>query len=292
MKDIIMRATAENEQLRLFVSYNKASVDEACSLHNTTPVASAALGRMLVMASLMSTTLKNESDVITLQIKGNGPIGGIVAVTDNDSNIKGYVNNPYVDLPLNNIGKLDVSGAIGKGSLTVIKDLGLRTPYMGQIELISGEIAEDFTYYFTASEQVPSAVALGVLVDTDLHIKHAGGFLLQVMPECSEQVLSQVEKNLSNITSITRLYDAGNTPKDIIGLIFSNLDYNLVETRDTQFKCHCTRELVEDALITLGPKDIKDILETDKQAELHCHFCNKNYMFSENDLKGILNKYS
>jgi len=288
MLDYIIRATGANEQVRVFISYNKATVQKAREIHDTSPVASAALGRTLVVGSLMSAMLKNDSDLITIQIKGDGSIGGIVVVADNKSNVKGYVYNPDISLPLNSDGKLDVGGAIGNGFLTVIKDLGLKNPYVGQTELVSGEIAEDFTYYFTTSEQTPSAVALGVLIDTDTSVKHAGGFIVQVMPECEEGVISKLEQNIAKITSITRLFEDEKTPLDILELIFDDISYNICETRETKFECSCSRERVEKALISIGKDELIDILETDKQAELNCHFCNKKYMFNEDDINKVI----
>ncbi|HCC08107.1 MAG TPA: Hsp33 family molecular chaperone HslO [Clostridiales bacterium] len=288
MSDYILRAAAKDEQVRAFISYNKDTVQKAREIHDTSPVASAALGRTLIVASLMSAMLKNDSDLITIQIKGDGPIRGIVVVADNKSNVKGYVYNPDVSLPLNSLGKLDVGGAIGKGSLTVIKDLGLKTPYLGQTELVTSEIAEDFTYYFTTSEQIPSAVALGVLVDTDTSIKHAGGFIIQVMPGCEEITLSTLERNISKMKSITTLFDEGNTPEDILKTIFDSIPYTIYETQKTDFRCNCSKERVEKAFISIGIKDLQDILEKDKKAELNCHFCNKNYVFDEEHIKKLI----
>ncbi|HAN10165.1 MAG TPA: Hsp33 family molecular chaperone HslO [Clostridiales bacterium] len=288
MNDYILRAATKGEQVRAFISYNKDTVQKAREIHDTSPVASAALGRTLIVASLMGAMLKNDSDLITIQIKGDGPIRGIVVVADNKSNVKGYIYNPNVSLPLNKLGKLDVGGAIGTGSLIVIKDLGLKNPYIGQTELVTGEIAEDFTYYFTVSEQLPSAVALGVLVDKDTSIKHAGGFIIQVMPECEEITLSTLEQNISKINSITNLFEQGNLPEDILKIIFEGIPYTIYETQKTDFKCNCSKERVEKALISIGMKDLQDILGKDKKAELNCHFCNKNYVFDEEHIRRLI----
>lgn len=290
MEDYILRATANNNSIRIFVAYTKNIVNTAQKKHNTSNVVSAALGRTLTMGALMSSTLKNTKDLLTLNIKGNGPIGNITVTADSDSNVKGYVDNPDVNIDLKPNGKLDVKSAVGNGILTVIKDIGLKQPYIGKINLISSEIAEDFTYYFASSEQTPSAVSLGVLVNKDKTIAHAGGFMIQLMPKCTEETISTIEKNLKNLPSITKLYSQNKTPEDILNMLCENIEYKILEKRTTSFKCNCSKEKMEKALISIGKKDLEDIIKTDKQAEIHCHFCNCSYTFNENELLNILNK--
>jgi molecular chaperone Hsp33 len=286
MKDYIVRATDINKQIRAFAAVTTNLVDEARKIHGTSPVVSAALGRLMTAATMMGQMLKGEKDIITLQIRGNGPLKGLVVTADMNGNVKGYPYNPIVDLPLNSFGKLDVSGAIGEGSLTVVKDLGLKEPYVGQTNLISGEIGEDITYYFANSEQTPSTVALGVLVDIDYSIKQAGGFIIQLLPEAEEEIIQKLENSLSNISSITQLLEEGKLPEDILKLLLGNII--IMDKLPIEFYCNCTRERVEKALISIGLKDLNEILENDKKAELKCHFCNETYYFNEMDLKKII----
>ncbi|WP_058486152.1 Hsp33 family molecular chaperone HslO [Defluviitalea phaphyphila] len=290
MEDYIVRITDKKKQVRAFGAITTNLVEEARKIHKTTPVVSAALGRLMTASGMMGQMLKGENDIITLQIKGNGPLKGMIVTADIKGNIKGYPYNPIVDIPLNSKGKLDVKGAIGEGKLIVIKDLGLKEPYIGQTNLISGEIAEDITYYFANSEQIPSAVALGVLVDRDYSIKQAGGFIIQILPEAEEETISKLEENLKNITSITHLLEEGKKPEDILKFLLE--DIIILDKVPVHFNCNCSRERVEKALISIGLKDLKKILEEDKKAELKCHFCNKKYMFDEVDLKKIINRLS
>ncbi|NLM13922.1 MAG: Hsp33 family molecular chaperone HslO [Epulopiscium sp.] len=286
MEDYIIRATDAKKQIRAFAAVTTHLVDEASKIHRTSPVVSAALGRLLTASAMMGQMLKGEKDLITLQIKGNGPLQGLVVTADMKGNVKGYPYNPVVDLPLNSVGKLDVSGAIGEGTLTVIKDLGLKEPYLGQINLVSGEIAEDLTYYFANSEQTPSAVALGVLVDRDYSIKQAGGFIVQLLPEAEEETIQNLENGLRSISSVTQLLEEGKQPEDILKLLLG--DIIIMDKIPTRFYCNCSRERVEKALISIGLKDLREILEQDQKAELKCHFCNKNYIFEDTDLKKII----
>jgi len=286
MQDYILRATAGNGSVRIFAANSKILVNEARRLHQTTPVATAALGRTLTAAAMMGATLKNDTDILTIDIRGSGPIGGIVAVADSKSRVKGYVFNPNVDLPKNAKGKLDVAGAVGIGVLTVTKDMGLKEPVSGQVELISSEIAEDITYYFAVSEQTPSSVALGVLVDVDYSVKQAGGYFIQLMPFASEEVITHLETVLPTFPAVTTLLDDGKTMEDILNMIFD--DVEILETIYPEFACNCSREKTEKALISLGPDELQLILEQDKQANLHCHFCNTVYNFNEEEVKNLL----
>ena len=236
----------------------------------------------------MGIMLKGEKDLVTLQIKGDGPLEGELVTADSKGRVKGYVFNPDVDIPPKSPVKLDVGGAVGKGFLTVIKDLGLKEPYVGKTELVSGEIAEDLTYYFAKSEQIPSAIALGVLVDTDTSIKEAGGFIIQVMPGITEEILERLESRINVIPYITELLSMGDTPESILNLILGDMDLQIIDKIPTEYYCGCSRERVEKALLAIGKDDLKKILEEDKKAELSCHFCNKKYNFDEADLKRLL----
>jgi len=288
MKDYIIRATDKKRQIRAFAAITTESVEDARKIHETTPVVSAALGRLMTAAGMMSYMLKGDKDIITLQIRGDGPLKGLIVTADSKGNVKGYPYNSAVDLPLNAIGKLDVSGAIGQGYLTVIKDLGLKEPYIGQTNLVSGEIAEDLTYYFVNSEQTPSAVGLGVLVDRDYSIKQAGGFIIQLMPGADDETISQLENSLKTIKSVTEILEEGKNPEDILRLLIGDIE--VMDRLPVNFHCNCSRERVEKALISIGLKDLREIYDTDKKAELKCHFCNKSYIFEEDNLKTIIDE--
>lgn len=288
MGDYIIRATAANDSIRAFAATTRETVQKARELHNTTPVASAALGRLLTAGAMMGIMLKGEKDLVTIQIKGDGPLEGEIVTADSKGRVKGYVFNPNVDIPPKSPTKLDVGGAVGKGFLTVIKDLGLKEPYVGKTELVSGEIAEDLTYYYAKSEQIASAISLGVLVDTDTNIKQAGGFIIQVMPGITEEILSRLESRINVVPYITELLSMGDTPESILNLILGDMDLQIIDKVPTEYYCGCSRERVEKALLAIGKDDLKKILEEDKKAELSCHFCNKVYNFDENDLKRLL----
>lgn len=288
MGDYIIRATAANDSIRAFAATTRETVQKARELHNTTPVASAALGRLLTAGAMMGIMLKGEKDLVTIQIKGDGPLEGEIVTADSKGRVKGYVFNPNVYIPPKSPTKLDVGGAVGKGFLTVIKDLGLKEPYVGKTELVSGEIAEDLTYYYAKSEQVASAISLGVLVDTDTNIKQAGGFIIQVMPGITEEILSRLESRINVVPYITELLSMGDTPESILNLILGDMDLQIIDKVPTEYYCGCSRERVEKALLAIGKDDLKKILEEDKKAELSCHFCNKVYNFDENDLKRLL----
>jgi len=288
MRDYIVRAIAAGGSVRAFAATTKGMVETARGLHGTTPVATAALGRLLTAASMMGATLKNDTDLLTLTIRGDGPIGGIVATTDCKSRVRGYVFQPQFELLLNESGKLDVGGAVGAGTLTVSKDLGLKEPVSGQVALVSGEIAEDITYYFAASEQLPSSVGLGVMVDTDCTVKQAGGYIIQLMPDAKEEVIAHLESKLPKLPAVTTLLEEGKSPEDILGIIFGAQDVAVHEKIYPEYFCSCSVEKTRKALSNVEPNELKSILEEDKGATIHCHFCNKDYRFGEDDIRQII----
>lgn len=288
MKDYIVRATAANGQIRAFFATTKYMVQTARETHDTSPVVTAALGRTMTAAAIMGLMLKGEKDIITIQLKGNGPLKGIVVTSDSKANVKGYVHQPYVDIPLNQYGKLDVGRAIGKGTISILKDIGLKEPYTGQIPLISGEIADDLTYYFAKSEQTPSVVALGVLIDVDTSVKQSGGFIIQLMPDAEENTIDALENTIQNIKSVTQMLEAGETPEDMLESVLGFMGTEILDILPTQFYCNCSRERVEKAFISIGLDDLNDILTNDKEANLKCHFCAKEYNFDEKQIKKII----
>ena len=287
MGDYIVRATAANSQIRAFAATTKELVEYARAAHNTSPVATAALGRLLTAGSMMGVMMKGDKDLLTLQIHANGPIEGITVTADSKGNVKGYVGNPNVVIHANDKGKLDVAGAVGIGFMNIIKDMGLKEPYLGQTELQTSEIAEDLTYYFATSEQVPSSVGLGVLMEKDNTVKQAGGFILQLMPFTDEEVISKLEDNLKHGTSVTGMLEEGKTPEQILETLLEGFDIEINDRIPTQFHCNCSKERVEKALISIGKKEIKEMIDEGKEIELNCHFCNKNYLFSVEELKRI-----
>lgn len=289
MKDYIVRATAANSQVRAFAATTRELVETARQHHNTSPVATAALGRLLTAGTMMGSMMKNEKDMLTLQIKSGGPLKGITVTADSMGNVKGYVENPDVMLPPKN-GKLDVGGAVGVGLLQVIKDMGLKEPYSGQTVLVSSEIAEDLTYYFANSEQVPSSVGLGVLMEKDNTVRCAGGFIIQMMPFAEEKTISQIEENLKNITSVTELLDRGLTPEQLLEELLGNVGLEITDTMPTQFYCNCSKERVERAVASIGRKDIQEMIKEGKDIEVKCHFCNSAYRYSVEDLKKIIKR--
>lgn len=289
MNDYMIRATAANNQIRVFACTTKHSVETARQAHNTSPVATAALGRLLTAGAMMGSMMKNDDDLITLQIRGDGPIGGVTVTAGNHGNIKGYVNNPDVIIPANSKGKLDVAGAIGRGMLNVIRDTGLKDPYAGQINLVSGEIAEDITYYYATSEQIPSSVGLGVLMSHDNTVKQAGGFIIQLMPFADDYVIDSLESRLSEITSVTSMLDSGMTPEDMVNSILGNLGgIEFTDKIPVEFTCNCSKERVSKAIISIGRKDISEMINEGKDIEVKCHFCNTAYSFTVEELKEML----
>lgn len=288
-KDYIVRATAADHQLRAFAVTSRDIVEKAREIHNTSPVATAAIGRLLTAASMMGSMMKGEKDVFTLQIECGGPIGGITVTADSNADVKGYVNNPNVILPPNAQGKLDVSGALGPGFLNVIKDIGLREPYNGQTHLVSGEIAEDLTYYFATSEQVPSSVGLGVLMDKDNYVRQAGGFIIQVMPDTDDEVIDKLEARLGEVHSVTDMLDKGMTPEDILGYVLDGMDVEILETIPTQYKCNCSVERVSKAIASIGKKDLQEMIDDGEPIEVNCQFCGSHYKFDTEQLKTFMN---
>ncbi|MBR1700884.1 MAG: Hsp33 family molecular chaperone HslO [Lachnospiraceae bacterium] len=286
MSDYMVRATAADAQIRAFACTTKEMVEQARASHNTSPVVTAALGRLLSAGAMMGSMLKGE-DLLTLQIKGDGPVNGLTVTADANGNVKGYANVPDVILPANAIGKLDVGGAVGNGFLSVIKDLGLKEPYVGQTELQTGEIAEDLTYYFAASEQVPSCVGLGVLMERNNTVRQAGGFIVQLMPFAEEEVIRKLEENLKQIASVTTMLDQGNTPEQILEIVLAGMDVEITDTLPCRFHCNCDKTRVEKALISIGKKELKDMIDEGKEIEVNCHFCNRNYVFSVEELQAL-----
>lgn len=290
MNDYIIRATAANDQIRAFAAVTTEMVETAREHHNTSPVATAALGRLLTAGAMMGSMMKGEKDVLTLQIKAGGPLQGITVTADSQENVKGYVGNPDVCIPANSKGKLDVAGAVGPGFLTVIKDMGLKEPYSGQVMLQTCEIAEDLTYYFATSEQVPSAVGLGVLMNKNNTVRQAGGFIVQLMPFAEEEVISRLEQNVQKINSVTNLLEEGHTPESLLEKVLEGFDVQINEKMDTRFHCNCSKERVEKALISIGRKELNEMIQEGKPIEMNCHFCNTNYNFTVEELKEILRR--
>lgn len=290
MNDYIIRATAANDQIRAFAAVTTEMVETAREHHNTSPVATAALGRLLTAGAMMGSMMKGEKDVLTLQIKAGGPLQGITVTADSQGNIKGYVGNPDVCIPANSKGKLDVAGAVGPGFLTVIKDMGLKEPYSGQVMLQTCEIAEDLTYYFATSEQVPSAVGLGVLMNKNNTVRQAGGFIVQLMPFAEEEVISRLEQNVQKINSVTNLLEEGHTPESLLEKVLEGFEMQINEKMDTRFHCNCSKERVAKALISIGRKELNEMIQEGKPIEMNCHFCNTNYNFTVEELKEILRR--
>ena len=290
MADYIVRATAAGAQIRAFACTTREMVETARKAHNTSPVVTAALGRLLSAGAMMGTMLKGEKDLLTLQLKGDGPMQGVTVTADANGNVKGYANVPDVILPANAIGKLDVAGAIGQGMLSVIKDLGMKEPYVGQTVLQTGEIAEDLTYYFAASEQVPSSVGLGVLMERDNTVKQAGGFIIQLMPFAEDEIIDKLEKNLAQVTSVTTMLDADMTPEQMLEHLLEGLEPEILEVLPTAFACNCSHKKIEKVLISLGKKELKEMIDDGQEIEVNCHFCNTHYKFSVEELRELYHK--
>lgn len=289
MTDKLIRATAQNGDVRIIAAITTELVNEATSIHQCSPTASAAFGRMITGGVLMGALLKNSTDSMTLQINGGGEAGEIIVTAHADGTVKGYIANPLVDLPLNSKGKLDVGTAVGKdGDLKVIKDMGLKDPYIGQVPIYTGEIGDDIAYYFTVSEQTPSAVALGVLVDKDLSIKAAGGFIIQMMPGAPELLADTITYRLQEIPPVTTMIANGMTIEDILKEIFDGMDLKIYESIEPAYKCDCSRERVERALMSIGKNDLSEICADGKTEEIVCHFCNTKYEFTNDDIKNII----
>lgn len=290
MSDYLVRAMAADHGVRAFAATTRDLVEHARQIHNTSPVATAALGRLMTAGVMMGSMMKGEEDLITLQIKGDGPIEGLVVTADSHGGVKGYPYNPEVLIHANEKGKLDVAGAVGKGELRVIRDTGLKEPYVGTIQLVSGEIAEDITYYFAASEQIPSAVALGVLMDRANFVKQAGGLIIQLMPFAPDELVEKLEKKIGEITSLTSMLDQGMTPEQILEFVLGDMGLEITDKMPLSFDCNCSRERVERAVISTGAKEIWNMIEEGKPIEVNCQFCGHHYEFSVEDLKSMLER--
>lgn len=288
MSDYIVRATAANAQIRAFAITSRELVEHAREIHNTSPVITAALGRLLTAGAMMGSMLKSEADILTLQIKCGGPVRGLTVTADAHANVKGYAVVPDVILPANQYGKLDVGGALGLGFLNVIKDLGLKEPYVGQTELKTGEIAEDLTYYFATSEQTPSSVGLGVLMNKNNTVKQAGGFIIQLLPFASDEVIDKLEDNLKRISSVTTMLDEGNTPEQMLKIILDGFDMEIMDTIPANYQCNCSKNRTAKAIISLGKKEISSMIEDGESIEVNCQFCQSHYQFSVEELKEML----
>lgn len=288
MKSTIIRAISADASVRAFAIDGKNIVEHARKIHNLSVLSTAALGRTLMGASMMGCLLKNPTDTLTLQVRGDGELGAIIAVSDNFGNVRGYVENPSLELELSKQGKIDVGRGVGAGTLTVVKDLGLKEPYIGRTKLVSGEIAEDITHYFATSEQVPTVCALGVLVDTDYSVKAAGGFLIQLLPFADESVIDIIEKNLSILPTVTKMLEDGLTPTDVVAQVLAGLQLQILSEDEVGYVCPCSIERMKRGIISLGKKEISDIIEEQGCAELVCHFCNTKYDLSKQDLLALL----
>lgn len=294
MSDYMVRATAADAQIRAFAITSRELVETARKAHNTSPVVTAALGRLMSGAVMMGAMLKGDKDLLTIQVSGDGPLKGMTVTADGKGNVKGYAIEPQVMLPPTKMGKLDVGGAVGHGMLRVIKDMGLKEPYVGQTDLQSGEIAEDLTYYFAFSEQVPSSVGLGVLMEKDNTVRQAGGFIVQLMPFAEEKTIERLEQNLAAFSTVTRVLDEGKSPEEMLGLLLSGMDVEILDTLPAQFYCNCDKKRVEKALISIGRKEISEMISEGNSSgigiEVNCHFCNTSYRFTVEELKGLLER--
>lgn len=288
--DYMLRATAANGYIRAFAATTRDMVEFARATHDTSPVATAALGRLLTGGVMMGAMMKGDRDLLTLQVKGDGPIGSVTVTADSKGHVKGYVNHPHVLIHANERGKLDVAGAVGQGTLQVIKDLGLKEPYVGSCELQTGEIAEDLTYYFAISEQVPSSVALGVLMEKDNTVRQAGGFIIQLMPFIADEIVDRLELKLAAVDSVSSMLNEGWTVEEILQALLGEFGLEIHEKSEISYRCDCSRERIEKALISIGKKDIKEMINDGEPIEVNCHFCGKSYSFDIDELKEILTK--
>lgn len=290
-RDYMVRATAGNAQIRAFAATTKELAEYGRKAHSLSPIAAAALGRLMTGTVMMGTMMDGDDDLITVRMEGDGPLRSVLATADNKGNVKGYVGNPYVIMEPNSSGHLNVGGGIGNGTLTVIRDMGLKEPYVGQIDLYSGEVAEDLTYYFTKSEQTPSSVGLGVLVEREsLSVIAAGGFIVQLMPFAAEETISHLEDNLKKFTSVTDILKPGKTPEELLSIVLDGFDMEITQTLDLNFYCNCDKDRVERALMLISKKELQDMIDEGKEVELCCQFCNRKYVFSVDELKEIAKK--
>jgi molecular chaperone Hsp33 len=288
MNDYIVRAIAADETVRAFAIRSTDLTAEAREIHRTLPVVTAALGRLLSAGAMMGSMMKGEKDKLTLQMKGDGPIGQMTVTVDSHGNVKGFPANPAVDIPRKYAGKLDVGGAVGRGLLTVIMDLGLKEPYNGSVEIQTGEIGDDLAYYFTVSEQTPSAVGLGVMVDTDSSVKHAGGFIIQIMPDADEDTIAAIETKMAGAPPVTTMMEEGMTPEDILKYYLGDLGLVITETQPVRYYCGCSKEKVARSLATISTQDLEDIINDGEEIEVKCYFCNSAYKYSIEELEDIM----
>ncbi len=286
--DYMVRATAADDAIRAFAVTTRELTEKARSMHNTSPVATAALGRLMAAGLMMGSMMKGEDDLLTLKIAGDGPMGGVLVTADAHFRVKGYVYKPEVLIGANKRGKLDVGGAIGRGMLSVIRDLGLKEPYVGQTELISGEIAEDLTYYFAASEQVPSSVGLGVLMERDNTVRRAGGFIIQLMPYTSQEVIEELEARLAHVSSVTAMLDSGMMPEDILAELLGDFSLQINDRQPVAYHCGCSKERVSRAILSIGKQELLDMISDGKPVEAGCQFCDKKYRFGVEEIKEML----
>lgn len=288
MNDYMVRATAGDAQIRAFAVRSKELVETARAAHDTSPVVTAALGRLMTAGLMMGSMLKGEEDLVTLQIKGEGPVHGLTVTADGAGHVKGYADNPQAMMPPNSAGKLDVGGVIGTGVLHVMKDMGLKEPYASTVALQTGEIGDDLTYYFATSEQIPSVVALGVLMNRDNTVRQAGGFVVQLMPFTPEETISRLEEKLSSISSVTAMLEEGYTPEGILELVLGEFGVRITDRMPVSFHCNCSRERVERVLVSLGKKELQEMADAGEEVEMHCHFCNKRYVFSVQEIEALM----
>lgn len=288
MSDYMIRATAADKQIRAFAITSRELTEEARKRHNSSPIVTAAMGRLMSGAVMMGSMMKGEKDLLTIQVKGDGPMRGLTVTADAKGNVKGYPYVPDVVLPANAMGKLDVGGAIGSGSMNVIKDMGLKEPYIGQIALQTGEIADDLTYYFAVSEQVPSSVGLGVLMSKENTVAQAGGFIIQLMPFTTDETIDKLEKKLAEVTSVTALLAQGYTPEMILDKLLGEFGLEITDKMPVQFHCDCSKERVEKAIASISKEELQSIIDDGEPIEVNCDFCNTKYKFDINELKEII----
>ncbi|MBR1439800.1 MAG: Hsp33 family molecular chaperone HslO [Lachnospiraceae bacterium] len=285
MSDYLIRATAAGAQIRAFAAVTTETAERARTIHNTCPTMTAALGRLLTAGAMMGSMMKGDDDLLTLQIRGEGPGKGLTVTATANGTVKGYPVVPVVNLPANAKGKLDVGGALYPGTLSVIRDMGLKEPYVGQTVLQTGEIAEDLTYYFAASEQTPSSVALGVLMNSDNTVRHAGGFILQLMPFAEDSMIDRLEANLKDLPSVTKMMEEGLDPEGILRRALAGFDVEITDTMPVEYSCNCSREKMEKALIAIGQKDLRELIEENEPVTMNCQFCGSSFTFSIEELK-------
>lgn len=288
--DYIVRATAANHQIRAFAISSTNTIEEARQRHNTSPIATVALGRLMSAGAMMGTMMKGDDDIITIQIKGDGPIGGLTVTADAKANVKGYVNHPEVMLPLNSAGQLDVEKALGIGVLSVIKDIGLKEPYVGDTILVTSDVTQDITYYFATSEQVPTSVGLSVIMSKDNTVKSAGGFIIQLLPDASEEIISALEKKIKEVKNVTTMLEHGYTPEQMLEELLGKFGLDILDKIPTQFYCNCSKERMSRALISIGRKELSSLIEEGRTIEVNCHFCGSHYNFDVEELKDLLHK--